>query len=232
MEAQQYSCVCVGLPSAKSDASATFLDDVQAVRSAITGETTQGRDVVVVVHSFGGLPGQSASKGLTLPVPPPANDASGHVLGFVVVASGFAMTGMSFLGGLGGKPPPFWKADTESGFAEILADPRELFFHDLPEEEGHLWVSKLGKQSLKALAEGGEHVYGTWIDVPSWYLATKEDKGFPIELQRMVVQMAKDAGADVTIREVESSHSPMLSRPKETADVIVEAVEYFVGRKG
>ena len=60
--------------------------------------------------------------------------------------------------------------------------------------------------------EGGEHAYAGWIDVPVWYLSTMEDRALPVQAQRMFVQCAKDAGADVTVREVESSHSPMLSR--------------------
>ncbi len=234
LEPRQYECVCVGLPSALSNPAATFLDDITAVRTAITAATTRGRDVVVVAHSYGGLPGHSASKGLTPPSPDDADASSsssdGHVIGFVLLASGFTVTGLSFLDGAGGQPPPTWRKDIESGFAVITGSPRDMFFHDLPADEADFWVGRLGKQSLKALAEGGEHAYAAWMHVPTWYLATVQDHGLPIEAQRMFVQMARDAGADVTIKEVESSHSPMLSMPAETADFIAEAAEYFVGK--
>lgn len=36
--------------------------------------------------------------------------------------------------------------------------------------------------------EGGEHAYAGWLDVPNWYLSTTEDKAFPVQAQRMVVQ--------------------------------------------
>ncbi len=39
-----------------------------------------------------------------------------------------------------------------SGYVIVMADVRDLFFHDLPEDKGNYWVSKLGKPSLKALA--------------------------------------------------------------------------------
>lgn len=232
METQGYKCVCVDLPSTASDPSATFLDDIKATRNSIMSETAQGRDVVVVVHSYGGQVGNSAIKGLTKPKEhgsASATGQTGHVIGLVMIASGFTMTGVGFLEGFGGKPPPSWKTDPESGFAIIVADPRELFYHDLPVEEGNYRVAKLEKQSLKALAEGGEHAYSGWMDVPVWYLATTEDKALPIEAQRFFVQMAKDAGGDVTLREVASSHSAMLSKPKETVDFILEAVAAFNG---
>jgi len=232
LEKAQYKCISVTLPSTSPNPSSTFLDDVEAARNAIVAETTQGRDVVVVVWSYGSIVGSSAIKGLTRheqDIPSSGNKQSGHVKGLALISTGFAQTGSTFMEGAGGKPPPFWVADWESGFAVLVADIRQLFYHDLPEEEGNAWVAKIEKQSLKSLYEGGEHVYSGWKDVPVWYLATAEDKALPVEVQRMFVQMAKDAGADVTLREVASSHAAMLSRPREVADFLLEAVASFMG---
>jgi pimeloyl-ACP methyl ester carboxylesterase len=231
----QYKCISVSLPSTKSDPTATLKDDIDATRDAIQAETTQGHDVVVVMHSYGGIPGQSAIKGLTRPKGTDATTStstatqSGHVIGLIIIASGFVVGGKSFLDHTGGVPPPTWKLNYDTGYAEYVADAREMFYHDLPEEEGKEWVGKLMNHSLKTLTEGGEHGYAGWMDVPVWYIATTEDKSLPIEAQRMFVQMAKDAGGDVTLREVESSHSPMLSRPEETAGIVFDAVKAFVG---
>lgn len=239
---ENYKCVCVALPSItmSDQPSATFIEDVEAVRSSIVAETTQGRDVLVVVHSYGGPVGSSAIKGLTtqhrkqddVPSASAKEDlTSGYVLGIVMLASGFNSTGKSMIDGFGGKPLPEWKLDPESGFATILVDPRELFYHDLPLDEGNYWAGKLENQSLAALTEGRERSYAGWMDVPVWYLSTTEDKALPLDAQRAFVQMAKDAGADVIVREVQSSHSPMLSRPKETVAFILEAVASLAGPK-
>ncbi|RDL30686.1 Uncharacterized protein BP5553_10031 [Venustampulla echinocandica] len=232
LEAEQYKCVRVSLPSAAPNPSATFFGDVEVVRNAIMAETTQGRDVVVVVHSYGGMVGNSAIKGLTRPKQNASSsekETSGHVIGLIMLASGFTVTGSSFIDGFGGKPPPIWNLNPESGFVDLLVDPRELFYHDLPLDEGNYWVGKLEKQSVISLTEGGEHAYAGWMDVPVWYLSTAEDKALPVEAQRMFVGMAQAAGGDVTVREINTSHSPMLSKPKETADFISEAVASFVG---
>lgn len=236
LEAQQYRCVRVALPSTLSDPSATFGDDVNAVRDAIVAETTRGCDVVVVEHSYGGQVGNSAVRGLARKTQDAssssAKGASGHVVGIAMMATGFTITGLSFIDGLGGKPPPTWAVDADTGFAEIVVDARQMLYHDLPPEEGARWVSSLRKQALKALMEGGEHAYSGWRDVPVWYLATTDDQALPVQAQRAFVQGAKEAGADVTLREVASSHSPMLSRPKGTAGFIREAVAYFTELKG
>ncbi|KAF4624451.1 hypothetical protein G7Y89_g13720 [Cudoniella acicularis] len=202
MEAQQYKCVCVTLPSTLSNPSASLLDDITAVRDLIVAETTQGRDVVVVVHSYGGGVGVSAIKGLTKQkqnASTLSTDPSGHVIGVAMMASGFGATGVGFLEGIGGQPPPSWKLDLESGFAVLVAEPRELFYHDLPEEEGNYWVKELQKQALKPFTEGGEHSYAGWMDVPVWYLITMEDKVLPFQAQQYFAQMAKAAGGDITV---------------------------------
>lgn len=231
LEIEQYKCIPIALPSATPNPSVTFLDDITAVRNAILGETLQGRNVVVVVHSYGGAVGSSAIKGLARPKQDISTSspqsATGHVLGLVMLASGGPPTGVGFIEALGGQPPPSWKAETDSGFAVLAVEPRELFYHDLPAEEGNYWVGKLESQSLKALMEGGGHSYAGWLDVPVWYLATTTDRAFPIEAQRMFAPVAREMGADVTLREIESGHSVMLSRPKETAEFIVEAVRAF-----
>ncbi|PNY29236.1 Uncharacterized protein TCAP_00849 [Tolypocladium capitatum] len=226
----EYKCVRVALPSTLSHPAATFADDVEAVRDAIVAETTQGRDVVIVVHSYGGHVGNSAIKGLTRnthDAAPSAKGSSGHVVGMAMVATGFTVTGVSFIDGLGGKPPPTWAADEEAGCAAIVVDARDMFYHDLPAQEGTQWVGNLRKQALKPLMEGGEHAYSGWKDVPVWFLATAEDRALPVQAQRAFVQGAKDAGAHVVLREIASSHSPMLSRPKETAEFILQAAASF-----
>ncbi|OAL34371.1 hypothetical protein AYO20_06424 [Fonsecaea nubica] len=233
----QYKCISVTLPSTLSDPSATLPGDIQAVRDVLVSETAQGRDVVVIVHSYGGVVGESAIKGLTPPKGKPdatslstKNKTSGHVIGLILMATGFvAPVVKNFLEGMGGQPPSTWKLDEESGFAVVTGDVRGYFYHDLPEKEGNEWVQKLTPHSLKTLTQDGEHTYSGWKDVPVWYLATKQDQCLPVEVQKMFVQTAKDAGADVTLREIDSSHSPMLSRPEETVQFILDATASFVG---
>ena len=231
IEMEGYRCISVALPSTLSDPAATFGNDVRAVQDAIASQISEGRNVVLVVHSYGGQVGNSAVKGFVRGAQMAGSDTTGHVIGLAMMATGFTVTGLSFIDGVGGKPPPQWTANTETGFAEIVVDAREMLYHDLPEEEGVAWVNKLTKQSLKSLMAGGEYAYSGWQDVPCWYLATMDDKALPSQAQQFFVKMAQDAGADVTMREVTSSHSPMLSKSQETADFILEAANYFTGKQ-
>lgn len=229
------NCVAVTLPSTTGDAKATFKNDVDAVRAAISAETTAGRDVVVVVHSYGGVVGESAVKGFTQASSPKDASASatsnGHVKALVCIATGFTITGLAFMDPFFGIPPPFWRVNKETGFADLLASPRELFYHDLEADDAAYWVGQLTPQSLKALFEGGEHVYTGWKDVPVWYVGTVEDRGIPVVVQRMQVGMARGQGAVVHHTELVSSHSPFLSMPGEVVEIIMDAVKAVSGQQ-
>jgi pimeloyl-ACP methyl ester carboxylesterase len=226
LKEQGYNTVAVTLPTTSGSNSSSFADDVKATQDIIENETSQTHDVVLVVHSYGGLVGQSAMKGFTRSKDASATSASkAYVIGLIIIASGFSQPNMAFLDGTGGNPPPSWRLDP-SGFAEIQVPARELFYHDLPEAEGDEWVARLTKQSSRAFTEGRDVMYPGWQEVPIWTLITTEDKALPAEAQKMFVGMVKDV-ADVTVREIASSHSPMLSRPKEVADLILEATAAF-----
>ncbi|KAK6523576.1 hypothetical protein TWF281_001557 [Arthrobotrys megalospora] len=240
-ERYQLRCSSVTLPSTNGDPEATFKDDLDAARAVIANETTKGRNVVVIAHSYGGLVGNSAIKGFARPRDGAVENsastsdqaqgsANGYVVGLVLIASGFTFTGLSFMDPFFGIPPPSWKVNKETGFADIVVPPGEFFYHDVPADEREYWVSQLAPQSLKALFEGGEYSYSGWKDVPAWYVGTAEDRGLPVVVQRMNVGMAREMGAVVEHRELQTSHSPFLSQPDEVADILAEAVGAFAGK--
>ncbi|KAJ5376271.1 hypothetical protein N7509_013157 [Penicillium cosmopolitanum] len=189
-------CVAVSLPSTSGNPKATFKDDLDAARTVVSDETSNGRNVVVIAHSYGGIVGSSVIKGFanSKESPPTDNNQSGYVIGLILIASGFNLTGLSFMDPFFGHPPPAWRVNNETGYAELVTPPRELFYHDLPDDEAEYWVSELTTQSLKALFEGGEFTYAGWQDVPSWYIGTVEDHGLPVLAQRLSVGMAREMG--------------------------------------
>ncbi|KAJ5935922.1 alpha/beta-hydrolase [Penicillium verhagenii] len=225
-----HKCITVTLPSTTNNPSATFKDDLTAAQDAIETETSAGLSVVLIAHSYGGMVANSAIKGFAPPAgSPQTNRATGAVIGLILIASGFTFTGLSFMDPFLGNPPPGWRANWESGYAELVTPARELFYHDVEEADAEAAIAELGTQSLKALFEGGEHSYAGWMDVKAWYLGTTEDRGLPVVVQRMGVGMARGMGGVVVHREIGTSHSPFLSRPVETAGFVLEAVADFVG---
>ncbi|KAF2752142.1 alpha/beta-hydrolase [Sporormia fimetaria CBS 119925] len=267
-ETHGFRCIAVSLPSTSGDPNASFKDDIDAARTPITHETAQGRNVVVIAHSYGGMVGNSAIKGLTRPKshnnPNLANDPDfqtssmpsstaasisgstttslrtsqikqspnpGSVIGLILIASGFTLTGLAFMDPFFGHPPPSWRANRETGFADLIVPPADLFYHDLPPSERDYWVSQLRTQSLKALFEGGEFAYAGWLDVPVWYVGTIQDRGLPVIAQRVNVGMGRAMGASVCHVELESSHSPFLSRVRDVVAIVDQAVKAFMGER-
>jgi pimeloyl-ACP methyl ester carboxylesterase len=226
-EKHELKCISITLPSTTGNPAATFKDDIDAAREAISSEISHGRDVVVIAHSYGGMVGNSAIKDFTQP----RDAVGGHVIGLILIASGFTLTGVSFMDPFFGRPPPSWRINNATGYAELVTPPRELFYHDLPEDEAQHRASQLTTQSLKALFEGGEFSYAGWRDVPAWYVGTIEDRGLPVVMQRVTVGMARAMGATVEHRELQTSHSPFLSRPEETVKIVLEAVKAFSGAR-
>lgn len=223
-------CVAITLPSTQDRPQATYKDDIDAARTAITAELLLDRDVVVVAHSYGGMVGNSAIRGLTPPKTPSSllgDDSRCYVKSIVLIASGFTITGVGFMDPFFGRPPPSWRVNKDSGYAELVTPPRELFYHDVTQGEVDSYIEELTTQSLKPLFEGGQHSYAGWKDVPSrnvWYIGTTEDRGMPVAAQRLTVGMARGYGVPVNHVELSSSHSPFVSMPEETAQIINNAV--------
>ena len=92
------------------------------------------------------------------------------------------------------------------------------FAGDLPEEEQRVvWATHYAP----AADLFTKNAPGTaWKSKPSWYIVATKDHTVQPDLQRFA---AKRMGA--TMREVDSSHVPMLSNPKFVIDVIRNAVE-------
>jgi pimeloyl-ACP methyl ester carboxylesterase len=92
------------------------------------------------------------------------------------------------------------------------------FAGDLPEQEQKLvWATQgvpdadLFNQKLEGTA---------WKSKPSWYIVGKNDRTVHPDLQRFVAKRM-----NATVREVESSHVPMLSQPNVVLDVIRAAAK-------
>lgn len=99
--------------------------------------------------------------------------------------------------------------------------PAHYFYLDLPEEEQKYWVSKLRPHSKATKFQPSRGA--AYMSIPSWYLICEDDNAIPSFAQEAMVKSAKDAGADVTVERMKSSHSPFLSHPEETADFLIRA---------
>lgn len=80
-------------------------------------------------------------------------------------------------------------------------------------------VLAVSQRPLAAAAFGEPAAAAAWHSTPSWGVVSSSDHTINPDVERFGYQRA---GA--TVVEIDSSHLVMLSHPKETADVIREAI--------
>ena len=171
--------------------------------------------VVLAAHSYGGM------------VISNVDADAGEIVG-LVYANGFApepgehcfqLAGMfpgSMLGEETSRPVP--RSDGTTDLYIALDSFNDVFCQDVPASQAALMATTQRPATQEALTEAsGEPL---WREVPSWFLIGEEDRIIPAQLQRY---MAERAGARRTIEIPGASHAITVSRPEETAQLIIEA---------
>ena len=189
----------VELPSvaAKGQPRYGMHDDAVAVRRRVAAIDDP---VVVVAHSYGGLVATQAAAGLTN-------------VTHIIYLAGFQLDIGDSLLGVVGDPPPWWIID---GDMLIAGRPLETFYHDAPPDDASRAIDRLQPSSYSMVTD--RLTAAAWRTIPSTYVICEEDQAVAPAAQE---QLAKRA---TKIRRLPSSHSPMLSRPAEVAQIIVHTV--------
>jgi Alpha/beta hydrolase family len=110
-----------------------------------------------------------------------------------------------------------WWANTGHDHAAAEApdhgdDDIAVFLHDVPPELAAEALARSRNQSLTPMREPWP--LDAWPGVPTRYLLCRNDRFFPAEWTRGMVRRR----LGITPDEIDSGHTPALSRPKELAD--------------
>ena len=201
LESRGRTVHAIDLPTvhAPNKAELDMLDDARAVRTAV--DAIAG-PVVVVAHSYGGVP---TTQGLA---------GSANVAHIVYIAAFALDAGESLLGAVGGVPPTWWMVDGALTTAGNPQEPAEsLFYNDLPADVAGANAARLLAQATKPFSDALSEV--AWKTIPSTYVITERDAVFPL-----FAQEALSGRAGSTVHRLDTSHSPFLSQPDATADII------------
>ncbi|KAF2753372.1 alpha/beta-hydrolase [Pseudovirgaria hyperparasitica] len=213
----EYDAVKVELPSIGVEPGLqTWEKDVESVRSAISKTVEAGKDAVLVAHSYGSMPANEAVKGFEKTARQ-EQGKSGGIISYVYCTAFVLPEGLSLIDALGGNDLPWWKKSQNDTIVEPI-DPATIFYNDLNAEAQKNWISKLKTFSYRMFYH--KSTYAAWRHLPSWYIYCTLDNAIPHPVQQSMVQ-----GTGVNFRSVtlEASHSPFLSKPKETAYAIRNA---------
>jgi pimeloyl-ACP methyl ester carboxylesterase len=184
----------------------SLADDVAAVNRAVQA---QSRPVVLVGHSWGGTVITQAG-------------ATEKVAALVYIAAFAPDVGESTSDVQKNFPPPPYvsllQADS-GGFLRLPAESMTQYFaQDISAAQSHVLAATQGPIRGSAFAD--KVTVAAWRSKPSWYLVTEQDRMIYPQLQR---EMAARINARVSA--VRASHVPFISKPKETAAIILDVVE-------
>jgi hypothetical protein len=216
-----YHCTSSALPSTGPLFPVTsFEPDVEAIRTVVLAELDRGQNVVLVTHSYGGVPGASALRELSTKDRTAAGFPT-SVVALAMVCSFIVPAGTSLRDLHRGRERPAWYAYDGDLLKFGAPGPEPLLYHDIPSAEASHWASLIRPWSWKVTESKG--LYSAWEDIPTSYLLCRLDKMIPLALQEKMIQGVLDSGTEIRVEEVESSHSPFYSRPEQTAEFIRRA---------
>ncbi|EXJ54109.1 hypothetical protein A1O7_09446 [Cladophialophora yegresii CBS 114405] len=221
-----YKVVIPALPSvdkAPEEITPDSQADIDTVRRAILAEldgisddntataATTPNDVILVPHSYGGIPASGALRGLD----PASRAAQGKPTGVRAIA---AITAYIISEGMNIPEAEGRPASAIPTHDPLMGPPpASVFWQDLgPESE--TWRSaerNLNVMSSAALFDSCR--FSAFEVVPVHFLMAREDLAMKFATQEKTVQMIRDGGGVVRTEVLEGcSHSPFLSRVAET----------------
>ncbi|KAF3402056.1 hypothetical protein F1880_009948 [Penicillium rolfsii] len=219
LEVDGYNTDIVHLPSVDpKDPYPDFTEDVSQIRKHIELAATAGQRVVVVVHSYGGLPGCEAIHGLDWETRQRKNQPGGVVHLFFCCPF-IVPEGKSLISSFGGDDLP-WFQISDDRLIVTPATPLETFYNDMNDRDAKSAAEALKPHSYQTFHS--KITYAAWRHIPSTYLYCLKDEAIPLSIQKMMVkEVAK--GIQIHTDVVDASHSPFHTAPDHVAAAIEAA---------
>ncbi|KAK1689606.1 Alpha/beta hydrolase fold-1 [Colletotrichum godetiae] len=210
LEARGYPVEAVEYPSVGAEPPTKGLtDDANAVRAVLQRLADEGKEIVLVVHSYGGLVGANAVEGLGYKQRA-KEGKKGGVITFVYLTAFVVPKGKCIREMLGGQFLPWMKFEGNYVYAQT---PEEIFYHDVAPETRVKAIEQLQHQSAQVFDD--VVTYEPWHEIDSMFFFCNEDKAIPLAVQQ---GMATLLGPTAITFSSKASHSPFLSQPGDVAE--------------
>ncbi|KAK8052600.1 hypothetical protein PG993_003985 [Apiospora rasikravindrae] len=197
-------------------------EDAAAVRAELEKLVNAGKEVMVVSHSYGGVPAAAAVEGFNIK-DRAAKGQKGGVIMVLHMTSFAAQVGSSLMDSLGGNPLPWFNI---TGDILTPIDPTKVFYADVEPKLAAKSVAAIEPSSMRAMTDKGS--FAPWDqNFQMGFIHTEDDQAIPIAIQK---QMAAQFPADSFISTLKSSHSPFLSMPVKLGEVLEQA-SHFAQKK-
>ncbi|KAM6476689.1 Alpha/beta hydrolase fold-1 [Trichoderma sp. SZMC 28011] len=210
LEEYGYPFSTVQLLSSGGELSTSVAEDASHIQKSISKLADAGKDIILVMHSYGGIAGTESAKGL-LKKDRQAEGKLGGIISLVYITA-FLLPPQTSLASFLGFMPPWVVFDGD----KMTVDGAEnIFYNDLPEHQTKDAIAKLNHQAKPTFYTN--LTYPAYQEVPASYLLCEKDNAIPFVAQQA---MAGIGGPGLTSYVCSSSHSPMLSMPGKVVEVI------------
>ncbi|WYZ37031.1 hypothetical protein EsH8_II_000537 [Colletotrichum jinshuiense] len=195
---------------------ASLSDDVAAVRTELDKLVSDGKEVVIYSHSYGGVVASNAVEGYDVATRSAAGSTGGVVS--IVYSSAFMLPkGSSLLDLLGGQPLPWMVLEGDRVVGNLTMVP-EVAFNDLPASEQEKWAAELTWTSLNAFITASS--YEPWNNgIDCAYLYASIDNALPLSYQQGMSAVLPEGSKTAS---EPSGHCAHLSRPANVTSILSE----------
>ncbi|KAF2791057.1 hypothetical protein K505DRAFT_310276 [Melanomma pulvis-pyrius CBS 109.77] len=216
------------LPSVGGAGNVTAEDDMNYIQNSMLIPVLdhEEHDVIMITHSYSGVPGSAAVKGFGKAERIALGKKTG-VIGQIFIASLLPKggDGKDIVGAFGGNYPPHIRPDPEANL--LRCDDRVgPLYQDVPADLADV-------VGVSAMAQGMSSFNSpcpraTW-DSDEYkgrvaYIRTVNDAAIPLQVQQMMID---GTGAEWIVKDIESGHSPQISQPEKLTTLLVDLAKQF-----
>ncbi|KAI1144483.1 alpha/beta-hydrolase [Hypoxylon sp. FL0543] len=202
----------------------SMYDDAAFIAKEVASLADEGKDVVLIAHSYGGIPATQSTKGLTKA----ERQEQGKKGGIVRLAYMTALVpalGESSVNLLE-KHPAENRVETgvdDKGWLYIADIPAAglVTISDLPDKaEREAWVEKFQTQS--SVSFSNELTHAGYKDVPVSYLFCEDDLCVTPQVQKEAIEtIERESRRKVDVTSIKAGHCPSVTVPEKVVEWIV-----------
>ncbi|KAF2651162.1 alpha/beta-hydrolase [Lophiostoma macrostomum CBS 122681] len=215
---------CPQLPSCNntSPPPASLAEDVAVVRAVLQERVAAGEQVILIMHSYGGLVGTDAVRDSLLYNPHNSSGRSGGIIHLLYLCAYMLEPGTSVFDiAKAADFFPYWDQyiqNFDDGTCFPIDPAAILFGDDGTEEDVKTALTHLVRSPLAAFDTKSEGE--CWKKVPVTYVKTLRDGGVPIKYQDIMLERVEKTGTIVEKVELDTTHSVFITRQVEIVDVV------------
>ncbi|CAG8970987.1 hypothetical protein HYALB_00007655 [Hymenoscyphus albidus] len=200
----------------------TMYDDAAALHAMAEKLADEGKDVILVSHSYGGVPVSECTKGVSK-IEREQQGKKGGIIHIAYMTSVVPAIGESLATAQQSRSDiPIKILDNGWMIQEDPAAIAALILPDLPAD-----VELIAKFTChSAVSFSNELTYAGYKDIPTSYLLCEIDATIPVERQKRAIEnIEKLSGKKVAVTSINAGHIPHVSALPEVVDWIVDVAE-------